>query len=147
MLSTIEITPSRVAGFFGYFAVLSLVMLPAAVAFARRKTSRWFRTPTAHRRYTELVGLIAHFFVEWLRTGLGADLCWGVPRHDAPRDFRKRQTPPQTAKMKFFRHRLWSSQRSPLRAGIGCSRIHAPTATHVRRLSRAKPSRKRQMRT
>jgi hypothetical protein len=42
MLSTIEITPSRVAGFFGYFAVLSLVMLPAAVAFARGKTSRWF---------------------------------------------------------------------------------------------------------
>jgi ABC-type Mn2+/Zn2+ transport system permease subunit len=42
MLSTIEITPSRVAGFFGYLAVLSLVMLPAAVAFARRKTSRWF---------------------------------------------------------------------------------------------------------
>jgi len=27
-----------------------------------------------------------------------------------------------------------------LRAGIGCSRIHAPTATHLRRLSRAKPS-------
>ncbi len=53
------------------------------------------------------MGLIAHFFVEWLRTGLGADLCWGVPRHDAPRDFRKRETPPQTAKMKFFRHRLW----------------------------------------
>ena len=42
MLSTIEITPSRVAGFFGYFAVLSLLMLPAAVAFARRKTLRWF---------------------------------------------------------------------------------------------------------
>jgi hypothetical protein len=42
MLSTIEITPSRVAGFFGYFAVLSLLMLPAAVTFARRKTSRWF---------------------------------------------------------------------------------------------------------
>jgi hypothetical protein len=42
MLSTIEITPSHVAGFFGYFAVLSLVMLPAALAFARRKTSRWF---------------------------------------------------------------------------------------------------------
>ena len=42
MLSTIEITPSRVAGFFGYFAVLSLLMLPAAVDFARRKTSRWF---------------------------------------------------------------------------------------------------------
>jgi hypothetical protein len=42
MLSTIEIIPSRVAGFFGYFAVLSLLMLPAAVAFARRKTSRWF---------------------------------------------------------------------------------------------------------
>ena len=43
MLSTIEITPSRVAGFFGYFAVLSLLMLPAAVvAFVRRKTSRWF---------------------------------------------------------------------------------------------------------
>ena len=42
MLSTIEITPSRIAGFFGYFAVLSLLMLPAAVAFARRKTSRWF---------------------------------------------------------------------------------------------------------
>ena len=37
MLSTIEITPSRVAGFFGYFAVLSLLMLPAAVAFARGK--------------------------------------------------------------------------------------------------------------
>jgi hypothetical protein len=30
------------AMFFGYFAVLSLLMLPAAVAFARRKTSRWF---------------------------------------------------------------------------------------------------------
>jgi lipoprotein signal peptidase len=42
MLSTIEITPSRVAGFFGYFALLSLLMLPAAVAFVRRKTSRWF---------------------------------------------------------------------------------------------------------
>jgi len=42
MLSTIEITPSRVAGFFGYFALLSFLMLPAAVAFARRKTSRWF---------------------------------------------------------------------------------------------------------
>src|ERR1700730_16716041 len=42
MLSTVEITPSRVAGFFGYFALLSLLMLPAAVAFARRKTSRWF---------------------------------------------------------------------------------------------------------
>jgi hypothetical protein len=42
MVSSIEITPSRVAGFFGYFAVLSLLMLPAAVAFARRKTSRWF---------------------------------------------------------------------------------------------------------
>ena len=97
MLSTIEITPSRVAGFFGYFAVLSLVMLPAAVAFARRKTSRWFRAPTAHKRHTELVGLIAHFFVEWLRTGLGADLCWGVPRHDAPGDFRESQPPPQTA--------------------------------------------------
>jgi len=37
-----NLTPSRVAGFFGYFAVLSLLMLPAAVAFARRKTSRWF---------------------------------------------------------------------------------------------------------
>jgi peptidoglycan/LPS O-acetylase OafA/YrhL len=35
-------TPSHVAGFFGYFAVLSLVMLPAAVAFVRKKTSRWF---------------------------------------------------------------------------------------------------------
>src|SRR5271165_4198183 len=133
MLSTIEITPSRVAGFFGYFAVLSLVMLPAAVAFARRKTSRWFRTPTAHRRHTELLGLIAHFFVEWLRTGLGADLCWGVPGHDAPGDFRESQPPPQTAKMKFFR-------RLPLQAGIGCGRIHAPTATYVRRLIRAKPS-------
>jgi len=54
-----------------------------------------------------LVGLIAHFFVEWLRTGLGADLCWGVPRHDAPGDFREIQPPPQTAKMKFFRHCLW----------------------------------------
>jgi hypothetical protein len=42
MLSTIEITPNRVASFFGYFAVLSLVMLAAAVAFARAKTSRWF---------------------------------------------------------------------------------------------------------
>ena len=49
-----------------------------------------------------MVGLIAHFFVEWLRTGLGADLCWGVPRHDAPGDFRESQPPPQTAKMKFF---------------------------------------------
>jgi hypothetical protein len=39
MLSTIEITPSHVAGFFGYFAVLSLVMLPAALAFARGKTA------------------------------------------------------------------------------------------------------------
>jgi hypothetical protein len=42
MLLTIETTPSHVAGFLGYFAVLSLVILPAAVAFARRKTSRWF---------------------------------------------------------------------------------------------------------
>jgi len=42
MLLTIEITPSHVAGFLGYFAVLSLVILPATVAFARRKTSRWF---------------------------------------------------------------------------------------------------------
>ena len=42
MLSTIEVAPSQVSRFFGYFAVLSLVMLPAAVAFARRKTSRWF---------------------------------------------------------------------------------------------------------
>jgi hypothetical protein len=40
--STIEMTPSRVAGFFGYFAVLSLVMLPSAVAFVRKKPSRWF---------------------------------------------------------------------------------------------------------
>jgi len=38
---------------------------------------------------------------------LAADLCWGVPGHDAPRDFRKRQPPPQTAEMKFFRHCLW----------------------------------------
>jgi hypothetical protein len=30
------------------------------------------------------VGFIAHLFVEWLRTGLAADLCWGVPGHDAP---------------------------------------------------------------
>ena len=87
-----------------------------------------------------MVGLIAHLFVEWLRSRLASDLCWGVPGHAAPGDFRESQPPPQTAKMKFFRHRLWSSQRSPLRAGIGCSRIHAPTATHVRRLSRAKPS-------
>jgi hypothetical protein len=42
MLSTIEITPSHVSRFFAYFAVLSLVMSPAAVAFARKKTSRWF---------------------------------------------------------------------------------------------------------
>jgi hypothetical protein len=42
MLSTIEVAPSQVSRFFGYFAVLSLVMLPAAVAFAREKTSRWF---------------------------------------------------------------------------------------------------------
>jgi hypothetical protein len=42
MLSTIEITPSHASRFFAYFAVLSLVMLPAAVAFARKKTSRWF---------------------------------------------------------------------------------------------------------
>jgi hypothetical protein len=41
MLSTIEITPSHVSSFFAYFAVLSLVMLPAAVAFARKKASRW----------------------------------------------------------------------------------------------------------
>ena len=49
--------------------------------------------------------------------------------------------PPQTAKMKFFRHCLGSLQCSPLRAGIGCSRVHAHTASHVRRLIRAKPSR------
>jgi hypothetical protein len=42
MLSTIDFAPSQVSRFFGYFAVLSLVMLPAAVAFAREKTSRWF---------------------------------------------------------------------------------------------------------
>ena len=54
-----------------------------------------------------MVGFIAHLFVAWLRTGLAADLCWGVPGHDAPGDFRESQPPPQTAKMKFFRHRLW----------------------------------------
>jgi len=53
------------------------------------------------------VGFIAQLFVEWLRTGLAADLCWGVPRHDAPGDFRESQPPPQTAEMKFFRHCLW----------------------------------------
>jgi hypothetical protein len=71
-----------------------------------------------------LVGFIAHLFVAWLRTGLASDLGWGVPGHDAPGDLRESQPPPQTAKMKFFRHYLWiSSQRSPLLAGIGCSRI------------------------
>ena len=54
-----------------------------------------------------MVGFIAHLFVAWLRTRLAADLCWGVPGHDAPGDFRKSQPPPQTAKMKFFRHFLW----------------------------------------
>jgi hypothetical protein len=54
-----------------------------------------------------LVGVIAHLFVEWLRTGLAADLYWGVPGHDAPGNFRKRQPPPQTAKVRFFRHFLW----------------------------------------
>jgi hypothetical protein len=109
MLSTIEITPSRVAGFFGYFAVLSLLMLPAAVAFARRKTSRWFLLSAG---LLLLIGgalnwgVIAHLFVAWLRTGLASDLCWGVPGHDAPGDFWKSQPPPQTAKMKFFRHGL-----------------------------------------
>ena len=49
---------------------------------------------------------IAHLFVAWLRTGLAADLCWGVPGHDAPGDFRESQPSPQTAKMKFFGHRL-----------------------------------------
>ena len=73
------------------------------------------------------MGFIAHLFVAWLRTGLAADLCWGVPGHGAPGDFRESQPPPQTAKMKFFRHCLGSSQRSPLRAGIGCSRVHAHT--------------------
>ena len=87
-----------------------------------------------------MVGFIAHLFVEWLRTGLGADLRWGVPGHAAPGDFRESQPPPQTAKMNSFAIASGSSQRSPLRAGIGCSRIHAPTATHLRRLSRAKPS-------
>ena len=88
------------------------------------------------------MGFIAQLFVEWLRTGLAADLCWGVPGHDAPGDFRESQPPPQTAKMKFFHSfaiAFGPSQRSPLRAGIGCSRVHVPTATHVRRLIRAKP--------
>ena len=67
------------------------------------------------------MGFIAHLFVEWLRTGLAADLYWGVPHHDAPGDFRKRQPPPQTAKMKFFAIASGSSRRSPLRAGLGCS--------------------------
>jgi hypothetical protein len=49
-----------------------------------------------------LVGFIAQLFVERLRTGLAVDLCWGVPRHDGPGDFRESQPPPQTAKMKFF---------------------------------------------
>src|SRR5271166_3737797 len=140
MLSTIEITPSRVAGFFGYFAVLSLVMLPAAVAFARRKTSRWFRAPTAHRRHTELVGLIAHFFVEWLRTGLGADLCWGVPRHDAPGDFREIQPPPRTAKMKFFRHCLWIIAALAFLAGV-VSQLASGTPVRGERFAHQQPHR------
>ena len=53
------------------------------------------------------MGFIARLFVEWLRTGLAADLYWGVPGHDTPGNFRKRQPPPQTAKMRFFRHFLW----------------------------------------
>ena len=104
MLSTIEITPSRVAGFFGYFALLSLLMLPAAVAFARRKTSRWFLLSAG------LLLLIGGALNWWglLPTlswhGYEPDcLCWGVPGHDAPGDFRESQPPPQTAKMKFFR--------------------------------------------
>ena len=101
MLLTIETTPSRVAGFFGYFAVLSLLMLPAAVAFARRKTSRWFLLsaglPLLIGGALNWGGVIAHLFVAWLRTGLAADLCWGVPGHDAPGDFRESQPPPQTA--------------------------------------------------
>jgi hypothetical protein len=40
--STIEITPSHVSRFFGYFAALSLVMLPAVVAFARKKPRAGF---------------------------------------------------------------------------------------------------------
>ena len=87
--STIEITPSHVSRFFGYFAVLSLVMLPAAVAFARKKTLRWFLLSVG---LLLLIGGALNwsglFFVEWLRTGLAADLCWGVPRHDAPGNFR-----------------------------------------------------------
>jgi hypothetical protein len=91
--------------FLANFAVLSLVMLPTAVAFARPKTSRWFLLSSG---LLLLIGGalnwwgFAYLFVEWLRNGLAADLYWGVPRHDAPGDFRKRQPPPQTPKMKFL---------------------------------------------
>ena len=75
------------------------------------------------------MGFIAHLFVAWLRTGLAADLCWGVCGHDAPGDFRKSQPPPQTAKMKFFRHRLWiiAALSSMFPAGF---RINVVTSDH-----------------
>jgi hypothetical protein len=87
MLSTIEITPSRVAGFFGYFAVLSLLMLPAVVAFARRKTSRWFLLSAG------LLLLIGGALNWW---GLLPTFSWNGYEPD-PGDFRESQPPPQTA--------------------------------------------------
>ena len=100
MLSTIEITPSRVAGFFGYFAVLSLLMLPAAVAFARRKTSRWFLLSAGLLLLIggalNLWGLLPTFSwhgyePDWPPICVGAFL-----GHDAPGDFWKSQPPPHS---------------------------------------------------
>jgi hypothetical protein len=111
MLSTIEITPSRVAGFFGYFALLSLLMLPAAVAFARRKTSRWFLLSAGLLLLIggalNWWGLLPPFSWHGYEPDWPPILCCGVPGHDAPGDFRESQPSPQTAKMKFFRHCLW----------------------------------------
>ena len=76
-----------------------------------------------------MVGFIPHLFVAWLRTGLAADLCWGVPGHDAPGDFRKSQPPPQTAKMKFFRDCLWIIAALPSMFPAGF-RINVVTSDH-----------------
>src|SRR3984893_8768676 len=131
-------TPSHVAGFFGYFAVLSLVMLPAAVAFVRKKTSRWFLLGAG------LLLLIGGTLNWW---GLLPTFSWNGYEPDwSPicvgaflvmmllAIFGESQPPPQTAKMKFFRHSLGSLLRSACPAGIGCSRLQAHRPCRVRRL-------------
>ena len=141
MLSTIEITPSRVAGFFGYFAVLSLLMLPAAVAFARRKTSRWFLLSAG------LLLLIGGALNWW---GLLPTFSWHGYEPDWPpicvgaflvmmllRRFSGKSAAAADGKDEIFSPSPLDHRSARLCGlALAAAAFHAPTATHVRRLSR-----------